>query len=84
MTDYRQGAFCALGGIALQGIHQAKVIPGETVKLISKENKTITGKIFDFYEGQIVLTCENIFEPDGGFEYCLNDIKSIEKVSEKE
>ena len=57
---------------------------GETIKLISKENKTITGKIFDFYEGQIVLTCENIFEPDGGFEYCLNDIKSIEKVSEKE
>jgi hypothetical protein len=57
---------------------------GETIKLISKENKTITGKIFNFYEGQIVLTCENIFEPDGGFEYCLNDIKSIEKVSEKE
>ena len=57
---------------------------GETVKLISKENKTITGKIFNFYEGQIVLTCENIFEPDDGFEYCLNDIKSIEKVSEKE
>ena len=57
---------------------------GETVKLISKENTTITGKIFNFYEGQIVLTCENIFEPDGGFEYCLNDIKSIEKVSEKE
>ena len=56
----------------------------ETIKLISKENKTITGKIFNFYEGQIVLTCENIFEPDGGFEYCLNDIKSIEKVSEKE
>src|SRR5690625_360379 len=28
MTDYRQGAFCALGGIALQGIHQAKVVPG--------------------------------------------------------
>mgnify|MGYP000959715993 FL=1 len=57
---------------------------GETVKLISKENKTITGKIFNFYEGQIVLICENIFEPDGGFEYCLNNIKSIEKVSEKE
>lgn len=57
---------------------------GETIKLISKENKTITGKIFNFYEGQIVLICENIFEPDGGFEYCLNDIKSIEKVSEKE
>lgn len=57
---------------------------GETVKLISKENTTITGKIFNFYEDQIVLIYENIFEPDGGFEYCLNDIKSIEKVSEKE
>ena len=57
---------------------------GETIKLISKENKTITGKIFNFYEGQIVLTCENIFEPDGGFTYYLNVIKSIEKVNEKE
>ena len=34
MTDYRQGAMCALGGIALQGIHQAKVVPGETVAVI--------------------------------------------------
>jgi predicted dehydrogenase/threonine dehydrogenase-like Zn-dependent dehydrogenase len=34
MKDYRQGAFCALGGIALQGIHQAKVVPGETVAVI--------------------------------------------------
>ncbi len=34
MTDYRQGALCALGGIALQGIHQAKVEPGETVAVI--------------------------------------------------
>jgi predicted dehydrogenase/threonine dehydrogenase-like Zn-dependent dehydrogenase len=34
MADYRQGAFCALGGIALQGIHQAKVEPGETVAVI--------------------------------------------------
>lgn len=34
MTDYRQGALCALGGIALQGIHQAKVVPGETVAVI--------------------------------------------------
>lgn len=34
MTDYRQGAFCALGGIALQGIHQANVAPGETVAVI--------------------------------------------------
>lgn len=34
MTDYRQGALCALGGIALQGIHQANVVPGETVAVI--------------------------------------------------
>lgn len=34
MKDYRQGAFCALGGIALQGIHQAKVEPGEIVAVI--------------------------------------------------
>lgn len=34
ITDLRQGAFCALGGIALQGIHQAQVIPGETVGVI--------------------------------------------------
>lgn len=34
MTDYRQGALCALGGIALQGIHQAQVAPGETVAVI--------------------------------------------------
>lgn len=34
MVDYRQGAFCALGGIALQGIHQAQIISGETVAVI--------------------------------------------------
>jgi len=34
MTDYRQGAFCALAGIALEGIHQAKVVPGETIAVI--------------------------------------------------
>lgn len=34
MTDYRQGALCALGGIALQGIHQAQIVPGETVAVI--------------------------------------------------
>lgn len=32
--DYRQGALCALGGIGLQGIHQANVVPGETVAVI--------------------------------------------------
>jgi predicted dehydrogenase/threonine dehydrogenase-like Zn-dependent dehydrogenase len=34
ITDYKQGALCALGGIALQGIHQANVVPGETVAVI--------------------------------------------------
>lgn len=33
-ADPRQAAFCALGGIALQGIHQADVRPGETVAVI--------------------------------------------------
>ena len=35
LTDYRQAAFCALGGIALEGIHQAEVVPGETVAAVS-------------------------------------------------
>ena len=33
-ADPRQAAFCALGGIALQGIHQANVQPGETVAVV--------------------------------------------------
>lgn len=34
LTDIRQAAFAALGGIALEGIHQAEVMPGETVAVI--------------------------------------------------
>jgi predicted dehydrogenase/threonine dehydrogenase-like Zn-dependent dehydrogenase len=34
LTDYRQAALCALGAIALQGIHQASIEPGETVAVI--------------------------------------------------
>lgn len=34
VSDLKQYALCALGGIALQGIHQAKVIAGETVAVI--------------------------------------------------
>lgn len=34
MEDFKQGALCALGGIALQGIHQVNVEPGETVAVI--------------------------------------------------
>ena len=33
-VDIRQAAFSALGGIVLEGIHQAEVIPGETVAVI--------------------------------------------------
>ena len=34
IEDIRQVAFAALGGIALEGIHQADVVPGETVAVI--------------------------------------------------
>ncbi|MEA4888155.1 MAG: bi-domain-containing oxidoreductase [Clostridiaceae bacterium] len=34
VDDCRQYAMCALGGIALQGIHQANVVAGETVAVI--------------------------------------------------
>lgn len=34
LEDTRQAAFSALGGIALEGIHQAEVVPGETVAVI--------------------------------------------------
>ncbi|WP_029322708.1 bi-domain-containing oxidoreductase [Butyrivibrio sp. AE3004] len=34
ITDIRQCAFAALGGIALEGIHQAEIMPGESVAVI--------------------------------------------------
>ncbi len=34
IQDIRQAAFSALGGIALEGIHQAEVIPGETIAVV--------------------------------------------------
>ena len=34
VEDIRQAAFGALGGIALEGIHQAEVVPGETVAVV--------------------------------------------------
>ena len=34
IEDIRQAAFAALGGIALEGIHQVEVVPGETVAVI--------------------------------------------------
>ena len=34
VTDIKQVALCALGGIALEGIHQAKVMPGECIGVV--------------------------------------------------
>lgn len=34
LEDIRQAAFGALGGIALEGIHQAEVVPGEIVAVV--------------------------------------------------
>ncbi len=34
LEDIRQASFSALGGIALEGIHQAEVMPGETIAVI--------------------------------------------------
>ena len=53
LTDYRQAAFCALGGIALEGIHQAEVVPGETVAVIGMG-----------LEGQIVCRILNAYGCD--------------------
>lgn len=55
MKDFRQGAFCALGGIALQGIHQAKVQPGETVGVIGMGLVGhITARILDAYGCNVI------------------------------
>ncbi|MGD7053942.1 bi-domain-containing oxidoreductase [Sutcliffiella horikoshii] len=54
-TDYRQGALCALGGIALQGIHQANVVPGETVAVIGLGLLGhITSRILDAYGCNVI------------------------------
>lgn len=34
VQDVKQCSFCALAGIALEGIHQADVVPGETIAVI--------------------------------------------------
>jgi len=53
--DIRQGAFCALGAIALQGIHQAKVEPGETVGVIGLGLLGhITARILDAYGCDVI------------------------------
>ncbi len=55
LKDYRQGALCALGGIALQGIHQAQVAPGETVAVIGMGLLGhITSRILDAYGCDVI------------------------------
>ncbi len=55
LKDYRQAAFCALGGIALQGIHQAEVIPGETVAVIGMGLVgQIVSRILDAYGCDVI------------------------------
>jgi len=55
VKDYRQGALCALGGIALQGIHQAQVVPGETVAVIGLGLLGhITARILDAYGCDVI------------------------------
>lgn len=53
--DIRQAAFCALGGIALEGIHQAKVMPGETVAVIGMGLVgQITARILNAYGCDVI------------------------------
>ncbi|MGI6587858.1 MAG: bi-domain-containing oxidoreductase [Peptococcia bacterium] len=55
MMDYRQGALGALGGVALQGIHQAKVKPGEIVAVIGLGLLGhITARILDAYGCDVI------------------------------
>jgi predicted dehydrogenase/threonine dehydrogenase-like Zn-dependent dehydrogenase len=55
VNDLKQYALCALGGIALQGIHQAKVVPGETVAVIGLGLLGhLTARILDAYGCDVV------------------------------
>lgn len=55
VADIRQAAFAALGGIALEGIHQAEVIPGETVAVIGLGLLGhITARILDAYGCDVI------------------------------
>lgn len=55
IEDYRQTALCALGGIALQGIHQAQVVSGETVAVIGLGLLGhITARILDSYGCDVI------------------------------
>ena len=55
MEDIRQAAFGALGGIALEGIHQAEVMPGETIAVIGLGLLGhITARILDAYGCDVI------------------------------
>lgn len=55
ISDVKQAAFAALGGIALEGIHQAEVIPGETVAVIGLGLLGhITARILDAYGCDVI------------------------------
>ena len=55
LEDIRQAAFSALGGIALEGIHQAEVMPGETVAVIGLGLiGHITARILDAYGCDVI------------------------------
>jgi predicted dehydrogenase/threonine dehydrogenase-like Zn-dependent dehydrogenase len=55
LTDIREASLCALGGIALQGIHQAEVKPGETVAVIGLGLLGhITARILDAYGSDVI------------------------------
>lgn len=55
IKDHRQYAMCALGGIALQGIHQCQVIPGETVAVIGLGLLgNIVSRILDAYGCDVI------------------------------
>ena len=55
IKDHRQYAMCALGGIALQGIHQCQIIPGETVAVIGLGLLgNIVSRILDAYGCDVI------------------------------
>ncbi len=55
VKDIRQAAFAALGGIALEGIHQAEIVPGETVAVIGLGLLGhITARILDAYGCDVI------------------------------
>lgn len=55
VEDLRQAAFSALGGIALEGIHQAEVVPGETIAVVGLGLLGhITARILDAYGCDVI------------------------------